>query len=100
MCVNLVHTLVYDLSTRNEMHTCVWRACAHDYAHGHAHGYAHGYAHASQESAYFFSDTKRGRSYCCTSFAIFAALCVALIAYELFWTLGYSNAPPFGIFYC
>ena len=53
-----------------------------------------------QSSGFFFSDTRRGRSWCITSAICFTALMLALVAYELLWFLGYVNAPPFQWFDC
>ena len=53
-----------------------------------------------QGSAFFFSDTPRGRAWCAASFTIFALIVLGWVLYSLLWFLGYVNAPPFGWFAC
>ena len=48
-----------------------------------------------QKSGFFFSDTLKGQSCCLASFAVFATLMSLWAVYEVFWDMGYFNAPPF-----
>ena len=53
-----------------------------------------------QGSAFFFSDTARGRTWCACSAACFGGLMAAWGAYNLLWFMGYVGAPPVGWFSC
>ena len=47
-----------------------------------------------QQSPFFFSDTRKGRTWCGTSALLFFLAFVAFSGYGALWFMGYAGAPP------